>query len=221
MRITAFAASPRSNGNSTLLLREVLRGAQEAGYETETFSAHALRLKACKGCLRCNIIGRCAQRGDEWQHIARSILDADRIVFATPVYFHHVPAALKSIIDRFRSFLQVRVTETGLEHKPWALWQKEFILLLSLGSSSTDDCNPIIDLFSYMVDVLGTGNTLTVVKAPRLVVPGQLRMSAKELAILYRKLGLAEHLAEQDAGRNRELLNRCYQIGLKRESYNS
>lgn len=213
MRIAAFYASPRKNGNSTIMLRELLRGANETGALIEEFDTERLNLNYCRGCLRCNLLGRCAIKNDDWQRISASIQDADKLVFASPVFFHHVAAPLKKLIDRFRSFLYVRVTEHGLEHRPWQTWSKEFILLLSLGSSDTADTQPVVDLFRFMVHCLGGDCKLTVVVAPRLVVPGQIVMDSESLEALYHKLGLPKHLARIDSERNRRLLEQCYRIG--------
>ena len=213
MRLVAFYASPRKNGNSTIMLQAVLRGAREAGAFIEEFETAKLKLNYCRGCLRCNLIGRCAIRNDDWQHISGSIQEADKLVFASPIYFHHVAAPLKRVIDRFRSFLHVRVTEKRLEHRPWQSWNKEFILLLSLGSSDPADAAPVVDLFRFMGHCLGKNCKLTVVIAPRLIVPGQIVMESSELQVLYHKLGLPEHLAWIDSERNRKLLDQCYKIG--------
>lgn len=213
MRVAAFYASPRKNGNSTIMLKELLRGTKEEGALVEEFNASELNLNYCRGCLRCNLLGRCTIRNDDWQRISSSILESDRLVFASPVYFHHIAAPLKKLIDRFRSFLHVSVTESGLEHRPWQNWKKEFILLLSLGSSDASDAEPVIELFRFMVKCLGESCRLTVVVAPRLIVPGQIVMEANQLEVLYRKLGLSEHLALIDSEHYRKLLDRCYRIG--------
>jgi multimeric flavodoxin WrbA len=136
---------------STFLLQHFLEGAKNAGAETKEIAAHEVNLEYCTGCLRCNLIKRCTIRGDEWNEMSKKILDADVLVFATPVYFHHVPAQLKKIIDRFRSFVHVQITETGLIHTPHTEWKKDFVLLLTLGSSSDSDAQPVIDLFRFMV----------------------------------------------------------------------
>jgi len=213
MRLVAFNGSPRKNGNSTRLLQELLRGAHDAGDLIDEYTVKDLVIKDCRGCLRCNIIKRCSLRNDDWEAVSGKILAADRLVFATPVYFHHVSASLKKIIDRFRSFIHVQITETGLLHRPWQNWKKEFILLLTMGSSDARDAQPIIDLFKFMIEILGPGNTLSVITATRLAVPRQIIMNFQELTELYRSLQIPEHLAEKDFSRNQKLLQNCYALG--------
>ena len=121
----------------------------------EYFIVHDLDLEFCRGCLRCNLLGRCSIRGDAWESLSRKILEADVLVFGSPVYFHHVTAQMKKVIDRFRSFIHVEITESGLKHTPWATWEKDFVLLLTMGSSDDSDARPAIDMFEFMASVMG------------------------------------------------------------------
>jgi len=213
MKILALNGSPRRKGNTTLLLQEFLRGTRETGAEAAEIIADEANLKSCKGCLRCNLIKRCAIRGDDWPELSAGVLNSDVLVFASPVYFHHLTSPLKKILDRFRSFIQVRITQQALKHTPWQPWRKDFVLILSLGSSNAADAQPIIDLFKFMTSILGPENRLTSVTGTRLAVVNQVTMEKKELRELYRKIELPLHLAEQDYHHNRKLLKECYELG--------
>jgi hypothetical protein len=141
------------------------------------------------------------------------ILDADMLVFASPVYFHHLSAPLKKILDRFRSFMHVQITGHGLIHTPWQAWQKHFVLLLAQGSPDQAGAQPILDLFTFLTHALGPGNRLHAIIGTRLAVQGQAIMSREELEILYARLDLPAHLAAADYQRNQALLQSCYELG--------
>lgn len=208
----AFNGSARKAGNTSFLLESFIDGTANP-QAVETILAHEVNLKYCSGCLRCNLVKRCTLRGDKWDELSAKILNADVLVFATPVYFHHVSAQLKKVIDRFRSFVHVQITETGLKHTPHIKWKKDFVLLLTLGSSSDEDAQPVIDLFRYMVRILGSENRLHVITANRLGVIKQVVKNSDELAALYPKMGLTEELAEDDYEKNREVLKKCFDLG--------
>ncbi len=214
-KILAFNGSPRSSGNSARLLERFMAGAYRKGTDTEIVSPYQLNIKPCTGCLRCNILGKCSLRDDDWAVLSEKILAAEVLVFATPVYFHHLPATLKMVIDRFRSFVHVQITGSGLIHTPRVNWNKQFVLILSMGSSDDSDAQPIIGLFRFMTSILGTGNRLHVISSTRLSMSGQVSRSAEELRELYTKLKLPLHLAEQDARRNQELLKECEDLGIR------
>lgn len=213
MNVLAFNGSPRRNGNTSLLLAELLRGVRDANGQAQELVAQDLHLKYCTGCLRCNVLKRCAQSGDDWKVVSDKIFAADALVFASPVYFHHLTAPLKKIIDRFRSFINVQITPESIRHTPWQNWNKRFVLLLSMGSSDAADAQPVVDLFRFMTGILGAENTLEVISGTRLAVAGQVARPAGDLAGLYEKLGLPAALAVDDSRRNHELFQRCYDTG--------
>lgn len=213
MDIVAFNGSPRRKGNTSLLLNELMRGIREAGGLVEEIIAREVNIKPCRGCLKCNLIKRCAMKGDDWGELSGKILNADVLVFASPVYFHQLPGPLKNILDRFRSFMHVRITEDGLDHTPWHQWQKQFVLLLGQGSPDRADAQPVIDLFTFITRALGEGNALLPIVATRLVVVKQVTMTEEELSILYDKLELPAYRVKEDYQRNQALLKRCYEAG--------
>jgi len=212
-KVLAFNGSPRKNGNTSLLLNQFIQGTESSGVNTEVIYADKINLKNCKGCLRCNVLKRCSIREDDWMDISQKILDADILVFASPIYFHHVTAPLKMIIDRFRSFVHIQITESGLIHTPWTEWDKDFVLILPMGSSDDIDAQPVIDLFNYMCGTLGKKNRLHVIKGTRLAVLNHVGKTEEELETLYARLNLPIKLAKSDSVRNQELIEECIELG--------
>lgn len=213
MKIIAFTASPRKKSNSSELLNCFLQGTAHRQTQIETFNTNTLNLKNCRGCLRCNLIKRCSLKNDDWGRIAEKILASEVIAFAAPIYFHHLPGSMKKLIDRFRSFVHVQITETGIQHTPWRHWQKTFCLFLTMGSSSASEAAPVTALFESITKILGDKNRLHGVTATRMVVPNQIAMQAHELESLYPKLNLPGHLARTDSEKNFALLDRCRELG--------
>jgi FMN-dependent NADH-azoreductase len=145
--------------------------------------------------------------------LSEKILAADVLVFAAPIYFHHVPGPLKIILDRFRSFMHVRIIETGLVHTPWHEWKKHFVLLLAMGEPSGEDARPVVELFEYITGVLGADNRLSVIAATGLAQAGQISMDAAQLRNAYGKLGLDPDRADKDYVRNQAFLTGAYELG--------
>lgn len=214
-KVLVLDGSTRKMGNTSILTESFLEGAKRNASYTNQLLVKDLNIKYCNGCLRCNLIKRCSIRDDDWTDLSTKIDEADILVFASPVYFHYVSAPLKNIIDRFRSFVHVQITETGLIHTPWKNWNKDFVLLLSMGSSDDSDAQPVIDLLEYMKEVLGENNRLHVIKATRLAVIKQVQKTEDELKELYPKLMLNENLAKADYLKNQEILKDCFDLGNK------
>ncbi len=212
-KLLAFSGSPRLNGNSVAMLDHFLAGAGKEGSEVDVVRAQDLNLEYCSGCLRCNILKRCSMRNDDWESTRSRILESDVLVFATPVYFHHLTASLKKMLDRFRSFTHVQITESGLIHTPHHTWNKDFVLLLAMGSPDSAEAQPVIDLFRFMTEMLGEGNRLHVICGTRLAVSRQVIRTEQELLELYPKLGLPASLAKQDYLTNLAVLSECEALG--------
>ncbi len=94
-----ISTSPRLKGNSDLLLREALAGAESAGAQVEYLRIADLNIAPCVECNACYTSGRCRVQ-DDYQQVLQKMLDADRLIFATPVFFMTVCAQAKMLIDR-------------------------------------------------------------------------------------------------------------------------
>jgi len=99
MKILGVSSSPRANGNSDTLLKRALDGAASAGAQTEYLSLRGLAIRGCIECNRCQELGVCAVQ-DDFQKVFPKLLEADRLIFACPVFFMGVNAQGKILIDR-------------------------------------------------------------------------------------------------------------------------
>ena len=214
-KILILDGSTRKQGNTSIMVEHFINGAKNNTDQIEHIIAKDLKIEYCNGCLRCNLIKRCSISGDDWNELSEKIADSDVLVFASPIYFHYVTSPLKKIIDRFRSLIHVQITEQSVRHTPWQKWNKDFVLLLSMGSSDDVDAQPVVDLFEYMKEVMGEENRLHVVKATRLAVIKQVIKTEDELKQLYPKLELPVKLAKQDALNNKMILEICFKLGKK------
>ena len=99
MKVLGIAGSPRQNGNTDLLLAEVLRGAGSQGAEVKTIVLNNLKITPCQHCDACLEKGNC-RINDDMQMVYREMEEADRIVLASPIQFMGVTAQMKAMIDR-------------------------------------------------------------------------------------------------------------------------
>lgn len=105
MKILGVVCSPREGGNTEILVREALQGAQDAGAETELVLVAGKNIGPCIACGGCIEDGVCKTE-DDMQPIYEQLQGADGIIFGTPVYFINVSAQAKAIIDRTYAFLR-------------------------------------------------------------------------------------------------------------------
>lgn len=103
MKIVVLEGSPNKEGSSSLLASEFIRGAKEAGHNVQVADTAHADIHPCTGCIHCGYEGSCVQRDDVTQ-IRQIILEADMLVFVTPLYYYGMSAQLKTLIDRFCAF---------------------------------------------------------------------------------------------------------------------
>ena len=99
MKVLGISASPRENSNSDILLRQALSGASAAGAEAEYLRLCKFNIAPCSACGACYATGECPV-GDDFQAVLPKILAADRLIFASPIFFMSVCAQAKILIDR-------------------------------------------------------------------------------------------------------------------------
>jgi len=99
MKVLGISTSPRLKGNSDLLLREALAGAESAGARIEYLRLCDLKVGPCAECNCCYTTGRCRLE-DDYQMVLDKMFDSDRLIFATPVFFMTVCSQAKMLIDR-------------------------------------------------------------------------------------------------------------------------
>jgi multimeric flavodoxin WrbA len=103
MYVLALAASPRRGGNTDALLERVVAGAESEGAEVEHIIVPRYNIAPCVECNGCWKEGVCVVQ-DDFQQFYPKLERAERIVLASPMFFGHVSAQAKLLIDRCQCF---------------------------------------------------------------------------------------------------------------------
>lgn len=102
--IVAFLGSPRPHGNTDTLAETVLEGARSAGCGVRSIALRSLRLHHCTGCGCCNRKGRLCIFRDDGDLLYQAAIDADVLLFVTPVYWYGPTSIMKTFLDRLVVF---------------------------------------------------------------------------------------------------------------------
>ena len=151
VRVLGISASPRLKGNSDLLLRRALNGAEAAGAETEYIRLRDLNIAGCIECNSCYKNGACVVE-DDHQMLSSKMLEADRLIFATPIFFMTVCAQAKALIDRCQCLwahkyvLKQPLITTGRDRRA---------MVIAVGGTKSKKMFDCVRLtFKYFLDVL-------------------------------------------------------------------
>jgi multimeric flavodoxin WrbA len=101
MKAVAFNGSPRKNGNTSILLAEVLKVLEEKGIETELIQVGGKDVKGCVACMKCRKEkdGKCHKDNDLINKCIKKMVEADAIIIGSPTYFADLTSETKALID--------------------------------------------------------------------------------------------------------------------------
>lgn len=99
-RITVVTGSPRKGGNTDIMVKHFVKGAEEAGNTVTVVDAGRSKIGGCLGCEYCfSHEGECVQK-DDMQEFYPVLRQTDVLVYATPVYCFTFSAQIKAFMDR-------------------------------------------------------------------------------------------------------------------------
>lgn len=104
MKLLAINGSPRKQGNTGGILKQIVKGASAAGAEARLVQLRALKYNGCISCFKCKEIdgrhyGRCAMR-DELSPVLQQAHEADVLVLGSPFYFSAETAFMRACMER-------------------------------------------------------------------------------------------------------------------------
>lgn len=99
MRVLIINGSPRSEGNTSLGLKEIENVFNEEGIEYENIQIGNKNIRGCIACNKCKKEGKCVF-SDEVNELAEKFKFSDGLIVATPVYYASANSTLIACLDR-------------------------------------------------------------------------------------------------------------------------
>ncbi|MBR4217954.1 MAG: flavodoxin family protein [Bacteroidales bacterium] len=123
-KVIVISTSLRPGSNSHALAEQFAKGAEAAGHQVEFVSLRGKEIKYCVGCLSCQKTGACIFK-DDVPAIMESVLNADVVCWATPIYYYEMSGQMKTLIDRMNAmfpkdyrFRDIYLLTTAFENEP-------------------------------------------------------------------------------------------------------
>lgn len=135
-RVVAINGSPHGAiGNTSQLVRLIGEGLAREGIVLEEIFLTGRAIDYCIGCAVCLEKGKC-WRKDDHAGITDALFAADGIILASPVYFKHITAQMKTFIDRSLAF----------GHKPRGASKPGLAVTVSAGLADTATAHYLEDM---------------------------------------------------------------------------
>lgn len=126
MRIVILLGSPHRQGTTAKLAAAFEKGALSSAHTVETIYVPGKKIAPCLSCGVCRKTGSCAQQ-DDAPALIDKLMQADTVVFVSPLFYFNLTAQLKSLIDRFYAKPELRekhlkacLLTAGADAEDWA-----------------------------------------------------------------------------------------------------
>ena len=152
--VAAIFGSNIFGGNTDKLLKEAIRGVEDAGCIVERIDIAHHPVASCMQTFGCMFEPRCAIE-DGFEKYFNILKKADGVIVATPVMTYGIPGALKSFIDRCQPFYMAKYYRKQPFIKPDHAKIRK-MLFICIGGMNKDDIftGPVLTAkaFSDIID---------------------------------------------------------------------
>lgn len=123
-KVVAVNGSPHVGfGNTSQLIDAIGAGLAEHGVEMEHIYLADKQIDYCIGCALCLDKGKCWCNDDDYNEVAKKVLDADGVILGSPVYVMNCTGQMKTFLDRSLPY----------GHKPQSSWKPGLAVSVSAG----------------------------------------------------------------------------------------
>ena len=178
MKIMTILGSPKKKGNTATAL-SMFEELIAKDYEVDRVNIVDLDVKGCKGCYACQRTADepgCVQKDDVGAILERMI-NADAVIYATPLYDWSFSSQIKALLDRHLCL----VTGYGTENYKSLIDGKKLALLVTCAGPEDNNADLIQGIFDRMTDYL-KGTPVGKYVVPFCTTPDEMGDKAMEIA---------------------------------------
>ncbi len=165
-RVLGLVGSARRNGNTEILVDEILHGAADAGAVVEKVLLSKQKIAPCTGCEACQETGECVFK-DDMPGLWTKMQENDAWVLGTPVYWWGPTAQMKLYVDRWYS-------KIFLPQDRAVFRDRRVILAIPLGDADPAVARHTVGMFTDALSYL-RANLFATILAPGVNDKGQVR----------------------------------------------
>lgn len=105
-KVLGVSGSPRKNGNSDMLLRQIVKGVNEQTSVSTTINLRDYQFGSCIGCEKCRKDKICTGLNDGMTLLYKNIFESKGLILVSPTHNYNVTAIVKAFIDRLYCFYE-------------------------------------------------------------------------------------------------------------------
>lgn len=161
MRIVTILGSPRKKGFTALTLGVMEDQFRTGGHDVERVNITDFEVRGCISCYKCSKSNDdlvCSQKDDAIP-IFEKMINADVIVYASPLYCWSWSAQLKALVDRHYCLVK---NYGGPAHKSF-LQNKKSALVVTCGGPLENNADLLVACYNNLMDYVKIKDPLSLV----------------------------------------------------------
>jgi multimeric flavodoxin WrbA len=155
-RVLAVSGSPRRNGNSDTLVRQILDGVSEAGVDSESVRLRDVQFQGCIGCEKCRRDRICTGLLDGMSLVYPKIIASKGLVLVSPTHHYNITSWMKAFIDRLYCFYEFSDRRPGPWSSRLADQGRSAVVVAVCEQENAEDMGFTLEAMRMPLDALGS-----------------------------------------------------------------
>ncbi|PTN38289.1 flavodoxin family protein [Desulfonatronum sp. SC1] len=153
--VLGVAGSPRRNGNSDVLMRQVLKGVKQENIECSLIQLRDIYFQGCIGCEKCRKDKICTGLNDGMSLIYSQIITSKGLVLVSPTHNYNITSWMKAFIDRLYCFYNFKNTRPRAWSSKFADQDRKAVLVAVCEQENVKDMGFTLEAMRTPIEALG------------------------------------------------------------------
>jgi multimeric flavodoxin WrbA len=153
--VLGVAGSPRKNGNSDALLRQVLKGVGHENIDRGAIQLRDIQFQGCIGCEKCRKDKICTGIKDGMSLIYSHIITSKGLVLVSPTHNYNITSWMKAFIDRLYCFYNFENTRPRAWSSQLANQGRKAVLVAVCEQKNRKDMGFTLEAMRAPIEALG------------------------------------------------------------------
>jgi multimeric flavodoxin WrbA len=154
-KVLGVAGSPRKNGNSDVLLRQVLKGVNHENIQSGSIQLRDIHFQGCIGCEKCRRDKICSGLNDGMSLIYSQIIISKGLVLVSPTHNYNITSWMKAFIDRLYCFYNFENTRPRKWSSQLADQDRKAVLVAVCEQENKKDMGFTLEAMRLPIEALG------------------------------------------------------------------
>ena len=153
--VLGVGGSPRKNGNSDVLLRQVLSGVRQEKIACSSIHLRDIQFQGCIGCEKCRKDKICTGLNDGMSLIYSKIISSRGLVLVSPTHNYNITSWMKAFIDRLYCFYNFQNTRPRAWSSRLANQDRKAVIIAVCEQEHKKDMGFTLEAMRMPIEALG------------------------------------------------------------------